>query len=279
MLSYRHAFHAGNFADVLKHLVLHKIMQHLVKKDSAFCCIDTHAGAGIYALQENYAQKNREYENGIGKLWRRNDFPEELADFIFWIRHFNHGRNLEVYPGSPVIMQRYLRPGDRLVLFELHPSDFGLLGQTIKASKQIQLIQADGFEQAVKLLPPPERRGLVFLDPAYELKQDYTLAANTLKSMYKRFAGGIYALWLPLIERETAQRFERVIRSSGIRDCHLYELGISPDRRERGMTASIILVINPPWTLTAEMQKILPWLAEALGEGQGHFRYEQLNPE
>lgn len=280
MLSYKHIFHAGNFADVLKHMVLQRILQYLGKKDAPFCLIDTHAGAGAYALQNPQAQKNQEFNNGIAKLWQAREMPDTVAAYVQLIKQLNPGTRLTHYPGSPMLMQHYLRGKDRLFLFELHFKEFELLSGTIKSERHIQIEQKDGLQAALKLLPPSERRGLIFIDPSYEMKADYTQVVKSVKAMQQRFATGTYAIWYPVVQRERNLAMEQALRQSGIRNIQLYELGIQHDSDVRGMTASGLIVINPPWTLKQEMSIALPWLATHLGNpGGGNFRCEQLVAE
>lgn len=280
MLSYRHAFHAGNHADVLKHLLLQRIMLHLGKKPTPFCCIDTHAGAGGYRLTTPYALKNKEFETGVAKLWRRNDLPAPLADYLQLIKSFNREPKLNFYPGSPLIMQRYLRPKDRLFLYELHGTEIQILNETIKADRHIQIFHDDGLSHCVKLLPPSERRGLIFIDPSYEIKQDYTDVIRAIKTMHQRFATGIYALWYPVIDRARIDHFERAFKSSGIKNIQLFELTLTEDTHNQGMTGSGMIIINPPWTLAADLQLALPWLVSALSpSGNGNYRIDQLVAE
>ena len=277
MLSYRHSFHAGNFADVLKHLVLIKILEYLGKKDKPFCCIDTHAGPGGYALDEDYALKNREFENGIAQLWRRDDLPDGVAAYVDAVKKFNAADDLNRYPGSPLIAQQFLRSRDRLFLYELHSTEVELLNAAVSRDKRIKVFHADGLKNAVGLLPPNEHRGLVLIDPSYEIKSDYQLVVESLIQMHKRFATGTYALWYPVVERSRNRQLERDIKASGLKNVQLFELGIKTDTHEHGMTASGMIVINPPWTLAADMQQVLPWLAEVLGiDAAGSYRIETL---
>jgi len=278
MLSYRHAFHAGNFADVLKHTILIQILEHLGKKDKPFCCIDTHAGPGKYELDGDYAQKNQEYQNGIGKLWQRDDLPEYVAEYLNLVKRFNQPDKLTRYPGSPLLIKQMLRNKDRLCLFELHSTEIKLLKDL--TSQHITVSHGDGLKDSLKLLPPIERRGLVLIDPSYEIKNDYTQVVDALKLMHKRFAVGTYALWYPVINRRKNQLLEKAIQTSGINNVQLFELGIRNDSNEHGMTSSGMIIINPPWTLLSQMQQTLPWLAEALGqEGEGFYRIETLVAE
>ena len=280
MLSYRHSFHAGNFADVLKHLILIKILEYLGKKDKPFCCIDTHAGPGIYALNEDYALKNKEFENGIAKLWLRNDLPESLAADVDLIKSFNGKDHLSRYPGSPLIIKQFLRNQDRLFLYELHSTEIQLLSDTVGKDRRIKIFHEDGLKNAVGLLPPIEHRGLVLIDPSYEIKSDYPLVIETLIQLHKRFATGTYALWYPVVERSRNKHLEKALKTSGLKNVQLFELGIKTDTHELGMTASGMIVVNPPWTLAAEMRLALPWLANALGiDGAGLYRIEMLAGE
>jgi len=277
MLSYRHSFHAGNFADVLKHIVLIEILDYLKKKDKPFCCIDTHAGPGTYQLNGEYAQKNREFENGIGKLWQRDDLPDRVASYVDLIKRFNNSELLSCYPGSPAIAKQLLRNKDRLFLYELHSTEIELLSNAVNKDRRIKVFHADGLKHAIGLLPPGEHRGLTLIDPSYEIKSDYSLVVETLIAMYKRFATGTYALWYPVVERSRNQKLEKAIQTSGIKNVQLFELGIGADTNRHGMTASGMIVINPPWTLAATMQQILPWLADVLSnEGAGFYRIQTL---
>lgn len=278
MLSYRHAFHAGNFADVLKHTILIQILEYLAKKDKPFCCIDTHAGPGKYELDGDYAQKNQEYQNGIGKLWLRDDAPECVAKYLALVKRFNQPDKLTRYPGSPLLIKQMLRNKDRLCLFELHSTEIKLLKDL--TSQHITVSHGDGLKDSLKLLPPIEHRGLVLIDPSYEIKNDYTQVVDALKTMHKRFAVGTYALWYPVINRRRNQLLEKAIQNSGINNVQLFELGIRNDSNEHGMTSSGMIIINPPWTLVSQMQQTLPWLAEMLGqEGEGFYRIETLVAE
>ncbi|MGZ8190110.1 MAG: 23S rRNA (adenine(2030)-N(6))-methyltransferase RlmJ [Methylococcaceae bacterium] len=280
MLSYRHAFHAGNFADVLKHTILIHILKYLGKKEKPFCCIDTHAGSGDYVLNSGYALKNKEFANGIGKLWQRDDLPEGVAGYVNLIKRFNGSAQLTRYPGSPLIAKQLLRSKDRLFLYELHSTEINSLETAINKDRRIILFYADGLKNAVGLLPPHERRGLVLIDPSYEIKSDYEQVVETLIRMYKRFATGTYALWYPVVERSRNLELERAIQSSGIKNVQLFELGIQPDNDKHGMTSSGMIVINPPWTLATQMQQCLPWLAEVLGnEEAGYYRIQTLVKE
>jgi 23S rRNA (adenine2030-N6)-methyltransferase len=277
MLSYQHAYHAGNFADVLKHVVLVQVLKHLKTKDKPLCYIDTHAGSGNYKLNNTKAQKNQEFQGGIGQLWQRDDLPACVADYVGLIKNFNLSVQLSRYPGSPLIANQLLGDNDRLFLYELHPTESRLLNNAVKQDKRIKTFQADGLKDSLGLLPPKEHRGLLLIDPSYEIKNEYQVVMVALKEMTKRFATGCYLLWYPVVARKRNRFLERALQTSGIKNIQLFELGIQPDNDKFGMTACGMVVINPPWTLLADMQQVLPWLAEMLGQNQqGYYRVEQL---
>jgi 23S rRNA (adenine2030-N6)-methyltransferase len=271
MLAYRHAFHAGNFADVLKHLVLLRILAHLASKPKPFCCIDTHAGSGQYDLTGLYALKNREFDGGIGRLWRRDDLPGVVADYVAAVRTLNGRGELRRYPGSPYLERMWLRAHDRLVLFELHGSEVAELERFADRDSRVEVVRQDGFAGCIGLLPPRERRGLVLIDPSYEIKTDYRRAVETLARAYRRFPTGVFALWYPVVERRRVNTLERAIQHTGIRRIQLFELGVCADAEGAGMTGSGMVVVNPPWTLASEMNAVLPWLVRVLGRDESAF--------
>ncbi|HDR1131325.1 TPA: 23S rRNA (adenine(2030)-N(6))-methyltransferase RlmJ [Pasteurella multocida] len=281
MLSYRHSFHAGNYADVLKHLVLMLIIENLQQKEKGFYYLDTHAGVGRYRLFSEEAEKTAEFEQGIARLWQRDDLPEEVARYIKLIKQVNYGgKALRYYAGSPLIAAKMLRPQDRALLTELHPSDFPLLRNNFKEFDNVTTKRDNGFQQLKATLPPKERRGLVLIDPPYELKEDYDLVVNAIEEGYKRFATGIYAIWYPVVLRQQTKRILKGLEKTGIRKILQIELAVRPDSDQRGMTASGMIVINPPWTLTQQMQNILPYLTNVLvPEGTGSWTVKWITPE
>lgn len=268
MLSYRHSFHAGNYADVLKHIVLIEILEYLIKKDTAFDYIDSHAGAGLYDLHSEQAAKLQEYTKGIGKL-NAEEWPEITTYFDILAKH-NPAGKLDFYPGSPSIAQHFLRRKDRSWLYELHPKDAELLLKNTAKIRNVRVMREDGFKGVLSLLPPVSRRGLVLIDPSYEIKTDYGQVFDTIDSAYKKFPTGTYALWYPVIDRKIIDHLERKFGRSGIKNIHRYELGMAQDQFGSGMSASGMIVINPPWTLTDKMSHVLPKLVTALG-GEGAF--------
>lgn len=280
MLSYRHGFHAGNFADILKHTVLVHILEYMTQKDKPLRIIDTHAGAGVYKLTGPQAQKNCEFDNGIGPLWQSTKQPAALARLLDLIKNLNEKGQLQLYPGSPLISQTLMRPIDHLFLHELHPSDFQFLRDCMRNDRRIKVSNEDGFAGMQALLPPPERRALVLLDPSYEVKSDYQHLIKQIIQAHKRFATGTYAIWYPVVSRARIDEMELALKKSGIKNIQLMEFGLAPDSLEHGMTSSGMMVINPPWTLWAAMEETLPWLVDNLSaEGAGFYRLEQLVPE
>ena len=281
MLSYRHSFHAGNHADVLKHIVLMLILENLKLKDKGFYYLDTHAGVGRYQLSSDEAEKTGEYKEGIGRLWERTDLPQEISRYVDLIKHLNFGaKALRYYAGSPLIAAQLLRPQDRALLTELHPRDFPLLRNNFKEFKNVSVKCDNGFQQLKATLPPKERRGLVLIDPPYELKEDYDLVVKAAEEGYKRFATGTYAIWYPVVLRQQPKRIFKGLQASGIRKILKIELAVRPDSDQRGMTASGMAVINPPWTLENQMKAILPYLVKTLvPEGTGSWTVEWITPE
>ena len=281
MLSYRHSFHAGNHADVLKHIVLMLILENLKLKDKGFYYLDTHAGVGRYQLSSDEAGKTGEYKEGIGRLWERTDLPEEISRYVDLIKHLNFGaKTLRYYAGSPLIAAQLLRPQDRALLTELHPRDFPLLRNNFKEFKNVSVKCDNGFQQLKATLPPKERRGLVLIDPPYELKEDYDLVVKAAEEGYKRFATGTYAIWYPVVLRQQTKRIFKGLQASGIRKILKIELAVRPDSDQRGMTASGMAVINPPWTLENQMKAMLPYLVKTLvPEGTGSWTVEWITPE
>lgn len=277
MLSYRHSFHAGNHADVIKHIVLIEIFEHLIKKDSTFDYIDTHAGAGLYNLQNEHASKLQEYKQGIAQL-NVEQWPE-LATYFNIISKHNPDGGLKFYPGSPLIAMYFLRAKDRSWLYELHPKDADLLSNNMAKIKRARVMPEDGFKGLLSLLPPASRRGVVLIDPSYEIKTDYAQVFDTLVAAYKKFPTGTYALWYPVVDRTIIDALERKFIHSGIKKTQRFELAIAPDQFGSGMSASGMIVINPPWTLKDKMSQILPKLVASLGSEGAFYKCDTLVEE
>jgi 23S rRNA (adenine2030-N6)-methyltransferase len=285
MLSYRHAFHAGNHADVLKHVVLIQLLRYLGQKDAPYMYIDTHAGAGVYALDTGYAAKNVEYETGIAPLWDRKDLPEPLAEYVQLVKAMNPSGKMRYYPGSPYCADKIAREQDRIRLFELHPSDNKILEENFRKveahaaaqgqrtggrGKRVMISKADGFNGLKALLPPPSRRGLVLIDPPYEVKEDYRYVKDTLADALTRFATGTYAVWYPVLHRmESRQLPDKLKRLPGNGWLNVTLSISSPSPDGFGLHSSGMFVINPPWTLEPMLRELMPFLVKALGRDSG----------
>lgn len=299
MFSYRHAFHAGNHADVLKHTVLIAIVRHLTQKDSPLAVFDTHAGAGLYRLDGDYANTSGEAANGFLRLTpaARNAaalkakpgtpqaplaaLAPALQDYLDMVASFNAAGSSRVYPGSPFMIQRLLRDRDKLKLFELHPTDAKTLAANVaqlEAGRQVAVLREDGFEGLKKFLPPPQRRALVLSDPSYELKDDYTRVTAAIADAMTRFATGTYAVWYPIIPRPQAHDVPRKLKTlatrSGkpwlhasltVKSSKILKNDAGEETRP-GLPASGMFVINPPHTLKAQLQTALPQMVELLAQ-------------
>jgi 23S rRNA (adenine2030-N6)-methyltransferase len=270
MLAYRHAFHAGNHADVLKHIVLLRLMRHLSLKDKGYRLVDTHAGAGLYALDSAQAQKRGEYQQGIARLWSRDDLPELAADYVQQVRGFNPDGTLQHYPGSPMLARALLRPQDQLRLFELHPADHAALVAQLGGARSIDIHPADGFAALKSQLPPPTRRALVLVDPSYEGQGDYARVLDTLRDALRRFAEGVYMVWYPVVCKPGAATLVQGLKKLAPRGWLHARLSVQQiDALGFGLAGSGVVIINPPHTLHAQLQALLPWLAQVLGQHVG----------
>ena len=279
MFSYRHGFHAGNHADVLKHTVLIQLLEYLNQKPTPYMVIDTHAGAGMYQLDSDYATKSGESSDGVAKLWERKDLPPAIAEYVALIRSLNPAGKLRHYPGSPFIAERCMRSEDRLRLFELHSTDAKLLLENVRKleahaaangikhrGKRIIAERSDGFAALKALLPPPSRRGLVLIDPPYENKDDYRKVKVALEDAQKRFVSGTYAVWYPVLSRSESQQLPERLKRGAQSDWLQVTLsvGAAVDADGRGLNASGMFILNPPWTLENTLRECLPWLTETL---------------
>jgi 23S rRNA (adenine2030-N6)-methyltransferase len=278
MFSYRHAFHAGSHADILKHLVMIHLVEYLQEKPGALTIVDTHAGAGIYSLTDGFATVSKEADQGIYRLAKfaeGNSISSGIASYLEHIRSENNTNEIAVYPGSPFILAHLLRAQDRLKLFELHPKEIDILRHNIsqlKQSKQVDIYAEDSFARLKGLMPPPSRRGLVLIDPSYEDKQDYRYLETAIEEALHRFATGCYAIWYPcLSRRESASLPDHMkkIAATHKRSCLQVELRVENAPKERRLQASGIFIINPPWTLEKQLSESLPILVKALGQDGG----------
>jgi 23S rRNA (adenine2030-N6)-methyltransferase len=277
MLSYRHAFHAGHHADVFKHWVLSLLVRSLLNKDKPFFYLDTHSGAGRYRLDSAMAQKNREYATGIARLWGVEQVPEAIKDYMQVVRLLNPDDELRCYPGSPGIVRHFLRAFDRMFLCELHPTEVEALAAEFARDRQVKVERMDGYIGLKAQLPPKERRGLVHIDPAFELHEEWHRLLESLKDGHRRWPTGIFALWYPLQDRFATDDFRRRLKRSGIQKILLAEFSILNPTETLRLVGSGMAIINPPWQLEGQLRSGLPWLWEQLAvEGQGGFKVEWL---
>jgi 23S rRNA (adenine2030-N6)-methyltransferase len=280
MFGYRHAFHAGNFADVFKHVILIQLLQALRKKEKPFFVLDTHAGAGQYDLRSDEAQKVGEYRFGIGRLWERNDLPLLLREYRDVVSAFNPGTRLLSYPGSPRITREFLRPDDRLVLCELHPTDHALLQTCMRDWRHVSVLGLDGYEALKVHLPPRENRGLVFMDPSFEVGGEFERLFDAVKLIHQRWRNGMLAIWYPILHRAPSQHFHERLQRLGIPSVLCAELGIAPYDSPQGMHGCGMVLVNPPWKLDDNLRECLPVLLGLLRQdAPGTTRVEWLTRE
>jgi 23S rRNA (adenine2030-N6)-methyltransferase len=274
MLAYRHAFHAGNHADVLKHTTLALVLRYMNLKDKGWRYVDTHAGAGGYSLQGEYAKKRAEFEQGIALLWDRSDLPEPVAELVRLVREFNGNKGLIQYPGSPAVAQALMRPQDQLRLYEMHPTDHKILASYLGDTPGVEVKLGDGYASLRSQLPPTTKRGVVLIDPPYEIKTDYVRVLTALREALERFPDCVVLLWLPQLQLVEAAQLPQRLKAaadSGAKKGWLHaRLTVAQaDERGFGMLGSSVFIANPPHTLHDEMQPVLPFLAQTLAQFDG----------
>jgi len=282
-MNYRHAYHAGNFADVVKHVVLTRLLDYLKQKDKAFRVIDTHAGIGRYDLSSVEAQKTGEWQSGIGRLidaQLSRPVAELLAPYLDTVRALNPDGGIQKYPGSPLIARHLMRKQDRLSAIELHPKDVGKLRTLFAGDFQTRVIELDGWLALGAHLPPKEKRGLVLIDPPFEEAGEFERLVDGLIRAHKRWPGGIYALWYPIKDRKAIIAFRKALKQSGIPKLLDIEFEIRPASSEPSLDGSGLLVVNPPFTLEGELRTLLPALHRVLAVGKpAHWSLEWLAGE
>jgi 23S rRNA (adenine2030-N6)-methyltransferase len=279
-MNYRHGFHAGNFADVFKHVILTLLLKALRLKDKPFFYLDTHAGAGRYDLGSGAARKTGEFTQGIARLWSRERLPEALRDYLSAVRALNRGADLHFYPGSPRIVRHVLRRQDRMVLCEQHPEEYSRLKAEFAGDKQVSVHLQDGYLGLKAFLPPPENRGMVLIDPPYESADEFERATDALIASCARWRGGIFALWYPIKLPAPVAALHRAMQDSGIAKVLLAELAVYPEDSAFRLNGCGMLVINPPWRLDNELKVLLPQLAGLLRqEIDARIALEWLVPE
>lgn len=268
-MNYRHIYHAGNFADVLKHAVLARLVTYLQQKEKAFRVLDTHAGIGLYDLSSEEAQKTGEWRDGIGRLLD-GDLPAPVAailePYLATVRELNPGSELTRYPGSPKLVRMLFRPQDRLSAMELHPDDYETLHRLFDGDFQSRVTELDGWLALGAHLPPKEKRGLILVDPPFEIEGEYERLADGLAKGYRRFAGGTFCLWYPLKKNAPIKAFHEALKALEIPKMLCAELSVRSDRETTGLSGSGLIIVNPPFTLKGELDLLLPFLKARLGQ-------------
>ncbi|MGK9049983.1 23S rRNA (adenine(2030)-N(6))-methyltransferase RlmJ [Neorhizobium petrolearium] len=268
-MNYRHIYHAGNFADVLKHAVLARLIRYAQKKDKAFRVLDTHAGIGLYDLSSEEAQKTGEWRDGIGRLMEA-DLPagvsELLEPYLAVVRELNRDGALKLYPGSPKLARMLFRPQDRLSAMELHPEDCNRLHNLFEGDFQVRVTELDGWLALGAHLPPKEKRGIILVDPPFEEEGEYKRLVKGLAGAYRRFPGGTYCLWYPVKKGAPVKAFHEELQGLEIPKMLCAELIVKSDRETTGLTGSGLIVVNPPFTLKDELHALLPVLKTVLAQ-------------
>ncbi len=286
-MNYRHAFHAGGFADVIKHIVLVRILTYLQEKPAAFRVIDTHAGAGLYDLTSDEARRGGEWLTGIARLMQARLSEAVLplvAPYLDIVRAFNPQRDLEAYPGSPLIARALLRPQDRLTACEVEPKTRKRLIDALRRDTQARVVDLDGWMALPAFVPPNERRGLVLIDPPFEQKDEFERMAESFAQAFAKWPTGSYLLWYPVKSRRATDNLARQVAEVAAAGAQpgrslRVEFSVAPQTAEAGLTSAGLLIVNPPWKLLDELKAILPELEKPLGQGgAGRFRLETPKP-
>jgi 23S rRNA (adenine2030-N6)-methyltransferase len=282
-MNYRHAFHAGNFADVLKHIVLSRVMAHLRAKPAAFRVIDTHAGPGLYDLTGEEANRTGEFHEGTERLIQAPldaKARQLLSPYLYAVAAHNPTGRLAAYPGSPVLLRSWLRVQDRLIACEVEPKGAAALRQTLRGDPRTKAVTLDGWTALLAYVPPRERRGLVMVDPPYEQPNEFTRAFEGLQAAHRKWPTGIYLLWYPIKERREPDALARRLSRSGIAKIARVELDLAPAQEDSGLRGSGLIVVNPPWTLEQELAVLLPVLASVLASNnKSKWRFDWLARE
>lgn len=278
-MNYRHVFHAGNACDVLKHAVLTMIVERLSVKDAPFRVLDTHAGIGLYDLTSEEALKTREFDGGIGPLLEAPLPHPALTRYLDVVRSLNPDGVSRRYPGSPALVNALIRPIDRQVLVELHPEDHAALKRLYARDDRVAVHKMDAHDAIKAHLPPPERRGLVLIDPPFEEADEFERLVRAIKIATKRWAGGVFALWYPIKDRLAVGRFHEAVIAEAIKRASIVELTTRDDGPLPRLIGSGLLLVNPPWKLTDTLREVLPALHAALPHQGGGWRVDELTGE
>lgn len=279
-MNYRHSYHAGNHADVLKHAILLRMLQLLQRKEAPLCYLDSHAGTALYDLSGEQAGKTGEYRDGIGRLWSRDDLPALLAGYREAVARHNPDGQLRLYPGSPQLLADHLREQDRMILSELHPEDAATLKQHFAAQAHIAVHQRDGYELPKAFLPVAEKRALWLLDPPFEKGDDLQRCIQALQTGIQRMRQTVVALWYPIKDERQLKAFYQHMAEAGLPKVLRVELSVRPTDTSLGLNGSGLMLVNPPWPLWEELEQVLPWLSETLAQsGPGSWRMDWLAGE
>ena len=281
-MNYRHAFHAGNFADVVKHATLARIIAHLREKPTPFRVIDTHAGAGLYHLSGPEASRSGEWRQGIARLLQARLTPDIrtlLAPYLDAVAELNPAGRLTVYPGSPLLVRAWLRPRDRLIACELEPQAVAALANNLASSTRAKVMAIDGWTALSAYVPPKERRGLVLIDPPYEAADEFKQIADGFSAAYRKWAGGIYLLWYPIKDRSGPDALAKKLKALHIPKILRAELTLARVPAADRLLGTGLIVANPPWTLERELSLLLPALAGIFSPAQGGFHLDWLARE
>ncbi len=281
MLSYQHTYHAGNHADVLKHIILGDVVAGMFNKETPLFLLDAFASRGIYDLNSAEALKNREFDTGIGKLWplRHYKNPEGVSRWFKLVASKNPDGIFSRFPGSTALLHDMARDHDRLSACDLHPQEFDNLRHSFQASRRFNLLKRDAFEALKALLPPKEKRGLVFIDPSYEVKEQYRAVAKAVIEAHRRFATGVYVIWYPLLPANRHNDLLNDLKRSGIRKILRLELDCCETFPDMQMSGSGLLIVNPPWHAEQTMKESLDWICKHLTHGKGKKQFNWLVAE
>ena len=262
MLSYRHGYHAGNAADVLKHFILTYVLDYIKKKDKGFIFIDSHAGAGKYLISDPYMQKNKEYLQGIKKILQLKNDNIFLKKYLDLIKSINFNSELKIYPGSCYLAARSLRPNDNLYFFELHPKEFLNLKKNFENDSRVIIENRDSYQRLKKLLPPKEKRAVILIDPSYELKDEYEKVLEMLSDCYKKFPLGVYIIWYPVLKSKKSEKFIFNVLKKKYKN--LSHVEMITDNSNNGMQGSGLFVLNCPWSIENDIKKSLETIFDCL---------------
>ena len=278
-MNYRHAFHAGNHADVLKHYVLSRLIALLSRKEAPFAYLDSHAGIGLYDLQGDQASRTGEWLEGIARLWQASDVPDPLLDYLEVIRAMNPDGELRHYPGSPELARLLTREQDRLHLNEKHPEDGRLLKENMHGDRRVAVHLGEGWYVPRALLPTREKRALLLIDPPFEQVDEMERCAQSLSEAISRMRQAVVAIWYPIKDLRQLSRFYRDLQKSKAPKLLRVELYVHPTDEAARLNGSGLVISNPPWGLEDELKQILPWLADLLRQSQGGWRLDWLIEE